>query len=82
MIISISEIEKVEDMVSVIALIEDAALIYPQTYLDPPEYGEAFCEASFCIDEDGKLPEDEKKLVEYLELLNLDWQVLPKDWDY
>lgn len=82
MIMSIFDVEQESDYVTITALIEDADVVYPQTYLDPPEYGPAMCKASFYIDENEILPEDENKLIDYLEDLNLDWKVLPKDWDY
>lgn len=82
MIMSIFDVEQESDYVTITALIEDADVVYPQTYLDPPEYGPAMCKASFYIDENEILPEDKNKLIDYLEDLNLDWKVLPKDWDY
>jgi hypothetical protein len=82
MIISIDKIEENKDLISVIALVEDAFLAYPQTYFDPPEYGPALCQTSFYLDEDENLPQDENNLIKYLNELNLDWQLLPKDWEY
>jgi hypothetical protein len=82
MIISIDEIKQEDDLVFVRAVVEDAVQTYSQTYYEPAEYGPALCEASFELDEDGELPKNEEDLLDYLNSLNLSWEVLPKDWDY
>ena len=82
MILSIDEIKQEDDLVSVRAVVEDAIQTYSQTYYDPPEYGPAFCESSFYLDEDEILPKDEEQLLNYLNSLDIFWEVLPKDWDY
>jgi len=41
----------------------------------------ALCEASFELEENEILPKDEDDLIDYLESLNLDWEVIPED-DY
>jgi hypothetical protein len=82
MILSIDEIKQEDDLVSVRAVVEDAIQTYSQTYYDPPEYGPALCESSFYLDEDEILPKDEEQLLNYLNSLDIFWEVLPKDWDY
>jgi hypothetical protein len=82
MIVSIDEIKQEDDLVFVRAVVEDAVQTYSQTYYEPAEYGPALCEASFELDEDGELPKNEEDLLDYLNSLNLSWEVLPKDWDY
>lgn len=82
MILSIGEIKQENDLVSVRAVVEDAVQTYSQTYYDPPEYGPALCETSFYLDEDEILPKDEEQLLNYLNSLDIFWEVLPKDWDY
>jgi hypothetical protein len=82
MILSIDEIKQEDDLVSVRAVVEDAIQTYSQTYYDPPEYGPALCESSFYLDEDKILPKDEEQLLNYLNSLDIFWEVLPKDWDY
>jgi hypothetical protein len=82
MILSIDEIKQEDDLVSVRAVVEDAVQTYSQTYYDPPEYGPALCETSFYLDEDEILPKDEEQLLNYLNSLDIFWEVLPKDWDY
>lgn len=82
MILSIDEIKQKDDLVFVRAVVEDAIQTYSQTYYEPAEYGPALCEASFYLDEDEELPKNEEDLLDYLNSLNLSWEVLPKDWDY
>jgi hypothetical protein len=82
MILSIDEIKQEDDLVSVRAVVEDAIQTYSQTYYDPPEYGPALCESSFYLDEDKIIPKDEEQLLNYLNSLDIFWEVLPKDWDY
>jgi hypothetical protein len=82
MILSIDEIKQKDDLVSVRAVVEDVIQTYSQTYYDPPEYGPALCESSFYLDEDKILPKDEEQLLNYLNSLDIFWEVLPKDWDY
>ena len=82
MILSIDGIKQKDDLVFVRAVVEDAIQTYSQTYYEPAEYGPALCEASFYLDEDEELPKNEEDLLDYLNSLNLSWEVLPKDWDY
>lgn len=67
------------DNVTVKAVVEDSVLTYPATDLDPPEYGPALCEASFELEENEIIPGDEDQLINYLERLNLDWEVIPEE---
>lgn len=76
MITLIYDVCKDGDNVTVKAVVEDSVLIYPATELDPPEYGPALCEASFELEENEILPRDEDQLIDYLEKLNLDWEVI------
>jgi hypothetical protein len=63
-------------IVNVSAIIEDMVVIIPQTYDYPTEYGSALCEASFELDEDETLPDNESDLIQFLEKLNLDWTII------
>jgi hypothetical protein len=69
-----------DNSVVVTAMIEDAVLVYSQTLLDPAEYGPAMCEATFELDEDEVLPEDEEELKEYLEDMSLYWELIRYDY--
>lgn len=83
MIISIHQIELDEDnQVYVKALIEDAELIQPQTWEDPAEYGPGVCESSFTLDEDDILPDNEYELIEFLENLDLTWDLIVDEDEY
>ena len=75
-IISIESIYQNEGTVYVTATIEDIAEVYSQTYYEPAEYGAAICEASFPVDDDEILPDNDYELIEYLEKLDLDWQIV------
>jgi hypothetical protein len=81
MITLIYNLEQKDDCVNVKAIVEDCVEIYPATNIDPAEYGPALCETTFYLDEDETLPKDEEDLIDYLENLNLDWKVLPRDYD-
>ncbi len=77
MIKSIESIHQSEDRtVYVSAVIEDAVEVYGQTLYDPPEYGPALCEASFELDEDEILPDNEHELLQFLEDLDLTWDLV------
>ncbi len=82
MISLIYQVDKIEDEVTVKAIVEDMVLVYPQTMEEPAEYGPALCTASFTISEDDEaLPENDDELIEYLEGLDLEWEVVKDDWD-
>ena len=74
---TIRQIEKVDcdefGVVTVTAIIEDSILVYEQTLYDPPEFGPGLCEASFELDEEEMLPDNEYELIQYLDRLDLDW---------
>jgi ADP-glucose pyrophosphorylase len=76
---TIKQIESIfseSGVVKVSAVIEDSILMYSQTLYDPAEYGPAICEASFELDEDETLTDNEEDLIQYLESLNLDWTII------
>ncbi len=60
----------------VAAVIEDAVQVYAQTMYDPAEYGPALCEASFTLEEDEILPDNEDELIQFLEDLDLNWDLV------
>lgn len=77
MIQSIESIHQSEDRtVYVSAVVEEAVEIYGQTLYDPVEYGPALCEASFELDEDEILPDNEHELIQYLDNLDLMWNLV------
>jgi hypothetical protein len=70
-------------VVYVTAVVENVVPTYSQTLYDPPEYGAAVCEASFELDEDEVLPDNEHELIQLLENLDLEWAVVDNsDYDY
>lgn len=80
---TIQQIEKVDcdefGVVTVTAIIEDSILVHEQTLYDPPEFGPGLCEASFELDEEEMLPDNEYDLIQYLEKLDLDWILIDSD---
>lgn len=79
MITLIYSINKIDDEVVVEAVVEDMVVLYSSTYNDPEEYGPALCRATFNLEENEILPRDDDQLIDYLESMNLDWQVIPKE---
>lgn len=79
MISVIYSIDKVDDEVSVEAVIEDMVVVSPATFRDPEEYGPALCRATFYLEENEILPRDEDQLIDYLESMDLNWEVVPKE---
>ena len=63
-------------VVNVNAIVEDMVVVIPQTHNYPAEYGSALCEASFELEENETLPDNEDDLVQFLESLNLDWSII------
>jgi hypothetical protein len=82
-ILSIETFYIEDGYVNVIAVVEDMKLLYNQTIDDPPEYVPALCEASFEIDSESldEVVSSDVLLIEYLESLDLDWEVVDTD-DY
>jgi hypothetical protein len=68
--------------VYVSAVVEDMIQIHRQTYYEPAEYGPALCEASFELSEDCTLPDNDHELIQFLENLDLDWQVVDNSDEY
>lgn len=79
MITLVYDVRQEDDRVTVTAIVEDVKLVYPATRFEPAEYGPALCEASFYLDEGELLPSDDEQLIEYLENLNLDWELILED---
>jgi hypothetical protein len=76
MISVIETIQKTENKVFVRAIVEDMIQVYPATLQDPPEYGPAVCESSFQLEENELLPNGEDALIDYLNQLDLNWQII------
>lgn len=82
---SIQSIESIyvdDGTVYVSAVVEDVVLTYSQTFYDPAEYGPALCEASFTLNDDECIPDNDYELIEFLEQLDLDWQLVDNSEDY
>lgn len=81
-ILNIESIYQDDGRIYVTAVVEDAAMTYSQTYYSPAEYGPAVCEASFSVDDDEILPDNDYELIEYLEKLDLEWNPVDNSDDY
>lgn len=69
--------------VTVKAIVDDVILMYPQTLIDPPEYGPALCVTSFFKEDVDFDVHNMDDLKDYL--INADWEVLRDiniDYDY
>jgi hypothetical protein len=75
-VISIREVYFEKDKVTVTAVIEDAKLRYSATYFEPEEWEPALCSSTFYLDENEQLPLDEQELLDYVNDLNLDWEIV------
>lgn len=76
-ILSINTINSHDDgSIYVAAVVEDAVQTHAQTLYDPPEYGPALCEACFTLEEDDILPDNENELIQFLEDLDLNWELI------
>lgn len=76
-ILSIDTIYQQEDgRIYVSAVVEDMVETYSQTLYDPAEYGPALCETSFSVSDDEILPDNDLELIQYLEDLDLSWELV------
>jgi len=81
-ILSIESIYQEDGNVYVSAVVEDVVQVYAQTYYEPAECGPALCEASFSVDDDEILPDNDYELMKYLEELDLTWEMVDNSDDY
>lgn len=79
MISLIYNLKKDNNQVIVEAIIEDMVLVRKQTKYEPEEYGPALCRASFELEEDEELPENDDELIDYLDDRYLEWQILSEE---
>jgi len=82
MISVIETFQQNKNRIYVRVIVEDMIEVYPASLYDPPEYGPALCETTFELDEDELLPENEDALIEYLEKLDLEWNLVDNSDDY
>jgi hypothetical protein len=67
--------------VTVTAVVDEMRLLYSATSFEPAEYAPALCTAYFTLDEGEQIPTDEDGFCQYLDTLDLDWQLLPVEND-
>jgi hypothetical protein len=81
-VLSIEDIFVEDDLVNVIAVVEDSIVTFKATYFDPEELGSGLCSARFCLDEDETLPTDENELLKFIDSLDLEWNLIDtSDYD-
>jgi hypothetical protein len=81
-ILSIDTIHRNDDGgICVVAVIEDAVQTHSQTLYDPAEHGPALCEAFFTPDDEETIPDNDCELINYLEELDLNWELVDNE-DY
>jgi hypothetical protein len=83
---SIYRIERIDQhddgSIHVEAIIEDVVLTHPQTYFEPAEYGPGLCVACFTLEDEEIFPTTEYEQMEFLESLDLDWELVDNtDYD-
>lgn len=82
-IVRIENINQHEDgSIYVSAVVEDMVQTYAQTYFEPAEYGAALCEAVFTLEEDEIFPTTEYEQIQFLDNLDLDWELVDNSDDY
>lgn len=75
--ISIIYESKVEDNVLYVkAVVEDMVKVFSGNKYEPEEYGPALCETSVELEDNELIPSDDDGLIDYLEHLNVDWEVI------
>ena len=89
-ILSIESVYQDSGNFYITAVIDEMVQTHSQTQYDPAEYGSALCEASFSIDDElaevietyFKDEDNEQELIQFLEQLDLDWQLVDNSDDY
>ena len=62
------------DLLVVDAVIEDAVLTAPATYLDPPEYGPALCRGTLYVSDDTRIGPTDADLMVMFGNEIVDWE--------
>jgi hypothetical protein len=75
-VISIEKIIIDDDYVTVNAIVENMRLRYSSTYYEPEEWEPALSSSSFYLSENEELPTDDEELLNYINSLDLDWNIL------
>ncbi len=80
-VLSIEDLQFDGDYLVVEALVEDAVVVRPQTYLDPEEWGPALCRGSFELHDEDLIPATDAELRNLLSERIDDWAPLDtSDW--
>lgn len=80
-VLSIEEIEFDGDLIRVDAIVDDAVLVRPQTYMDPAEWGPGLCRGTLYLSEEDLIPATDAQLCQLLSERVDDWApVDTSDW--
>ena len=61
------------------AIVEASHCVHPATRLDPAEYADGLCQASFILADDESIPSDQDELCDFLDALELEWHPVDND---
>jgi len=80
-VLSIEELVFDGDLVRVDAIVDDMALVYPQTYSDPAEWGPALCRGTFYLSDEDLIPATDDELCRLVGDRVDDWMPIDtSDW--
>jgi len=82
-VLSIEDLRFESDGLLVVdAVVDDAVVVRPQTYMDPAEWGPALCRGSVYLSDEDLIPATDVELCKLLSERIDDWApVYPSDWD-
>jgi hypothetical protein len=76
-VVSVESLDRgADDLCSVVAVVDDAAVVMPATQFEPEEYGPALCRGTFYLQDDEVIPTDDVELSEFVADRVLYWQVI------
>lgn len=81
-VISVEDMQFDGDTLVVQAVVEDAALLRPETHLDPAEWGPGLCRGTMHFSDDDLIPATDAELMDLLSKRIDDWSLMPADDDY
>ena len=61
------------------AIVEASHCVHPATQLDPAEYADGLCQASFILADDESIPSDQDGMCSFLDALELVWHPVDND---
>lgn len=82
-VLSIEDLRfELDGLLVVDAVVDDAVVVRPQTYMDPAEWGPALCRGSVYLSDEDLIPATDAELCKLLSERIDDWApVDTSDWD-